>query len=107
MTQLNTPYPATAYLTGFLRQHAARLGFEVRQADPALELFLRLYCGAGLERVVAALRGHGGGGRKRGKAAVATPPAVASFLGRAEQYVDTVDAAIAFLQGRDPELALR
>ena len=26
MTQLNTPYPATAYLTGFLRQHAARRG---------------------------------------------------------------------------------
>ena len=24
MTQLNTPYPATAYLTGFLRQHAER-----------------------------------------------------------------------------------
>ena len=23
MTQLNTPYPATAYLTGCLRQHAA------------------------------------------------------------------------------------
>ena len=37
MTQLNTPYPATAYLTGFLRLHEARLGFTVTQADPALE----------------------------------------------------------------------
>ena len=39
MTQLNTPYPATAYLTGFLRQHEARLGVSVTQADPALDLF--------------------------------------------------------------------
>src|SRR5207244_753725 len=42
MTQLNTPYPATAYLTGFLRLHQARLGLEVEQADASLELFLRL-----------------------------------------------------------------
>ena len=37
MTQLNTPYPATAYLMGFLRQHATRLDLEVMQADAALE----------------------------------------------------------------------
>ena len=43
MIQLNTPYPATAYLTGFLRLHEERLGLVVAQADPALELFLRLY----------------------------------------------------------------
>ncbi|MCA1665768.1 MAG: hypothetical protein LC659_16115, partial [Myxococcales bacterium] len=55
MIQLNTPYPATAYLTGFLRLHEARLGLVVAQADPALELFLRLYCRAGLERVRDAL----------------------------------------------------
>jgi hypothetical protein len=48
MTQLNTPYPATAYLTGFLRQHEARLGLEVFQADAALELFLRVFSRAGL-----------------------------------------------------------
>ncbi len=84
MTQLNTPYPATAYLTGFLRQHQARLGVSVSQADPALELFLRIFSRSGLERVNARLR------RKL----------------RAE-YVDTVDAAVRFLQGRDPGLALR
>src|SRR5258707_1294592 len=55
MIQLNTSYPATAYLTGFLRQHEARLGFTVSQADPAIELFLRLFCRAGLERVVGEL----------------------------------------------------
>src|SRR5262247_3564606 len=51
MTQLNTPYPATAYLTGFLRQHEARLGLEVCQADAALELFLRVFSRAGLVSV--------------------------------------------------------
>src|SRR6476620_5905620 len=96
MTQLNTPYPATAYLTGFLRQHQARLGFEVAQADPALDLFLRLFSRDGLERVVREL------GRKRKRA-----PVVAAFVERAADYVDTVDAAIRFLQGRDPGLALR
>ena len=69
MTQLNTPYPATAYLTGFLRQHAARLGVDVTQADPALELFLRLFSRDGLDarrrraresRVAAARRARGG-----------------------------------------------
>jgi radical SAM superfamily enzyme YgiQ (UPF0313 family) len=52
MTQLNTPYPATAYLTGFLRQHEARLGLEVCQADAALELFLRVFSRAGLQQVL-------------------------------------------------------
>jgi radical SAM superfamily enzyme YgiQ (UPF0313 family) len=52
MTQLNTPYPATAYLTGFLRQHEARLGLAVSQADAALELFLRVFSRPGLQRVL-------------------------------------------------------
>ena len=52
MTQLNTPYPATAYLTGFLRLHEARLGLEVTQADAALELFLRVFSRAGIQRVL-------------------------------------------------------
>ncbi len=103
MIQLNTPYPATAYLTGFLRLHAARLGFSVAQADPALELFLRLVSRAGLAHVLADLRG-----RARGKRARASmPPAIASFLEHGEAYVDTVDAVVRFLQGGDPGLALR
>jgi radical SAM superfamily enzyme YgiQ (UPF0313 family) len=97
MTQLNTPYPATAYLTGFLRLHEARLGLEVSQADPALELFLRLFSRAGLSQVTATLRARRG----------ARPKTVASFLEHADTYLDTVEAAVRFLQGRDPELALR
>jgi radical SAM superfamily enzyme YgiQ (UPF0313 family) len=98
MTQLNTPYPATAYLTGFLRQHESRLGIEVVQADPALELFLRVFSRDGIGRVLADLE-------RRSDDDVS--PSVAHFSACAQLYVDTVDAVIRFLQGRDPSLSLR
>jgi radical SAM superfamily enzyme YgiQ (UPF0313 family) len=101
MTQLNTPYPATAYLTGFLRQHEARLGLSVRQADPALELFLRLCSRTGLERVLAVFAEAG---RTRGRR---PSGAVVNLMDRADEYLATVDATVRFLQGRDPGLALR
>lgn len=94
MTQLNTPYPATAYLTGFLRQHQERLGLEVAQADAAIELFLRVFSRAGIQRVVDELARKG-------------PPELAAFVEHGAEYVDTVDAVVRFLQGRDPGLALR
>jgi radical SAM superfamily enzyme YgiQ (UPF0313 family) len=97
MVQLNTPYPATAYLAGFLRQHADALGLEIAQADPALELFLRLYSRAGLGRVQAALAGAGR----------STSPSVTSFAQQAARYVETVEAVVGFLQGRAPKLAAR
>ena len=43
MTQLNTPYPSTAYLTGFLRSR----GIDAVQEDLALKLVLRLLSPAG------------------------------------------------------------
>ena len=108
MTQLNTPYPATAYLRGFLLQHAARLDLEVAQADPAIELFCALFSRAGLtalgERLAARF---GGGGGKKARRGNALDPSVAHFLAERERYVATVDAAVRFLQGRDPSLALR
>jgi radical SAM superfamily enzyme YgiQ (UPF0313 family) len=101
MVQLNTPYPATAYLTGFLRRHAGELGLEVAQADPALELFLRLFSRPGLARVRDEIAA------RRPAARRAMGASVAAFLENAERYLETVDAAIAFLQGRDPNLAAR
>jgi radical SAM superfamily enzyme YgiQ (UPF0313 family) len=101
MTQLNTPYPATAYLTGFLRQHAAAHDLDVRQADPAIELFLRVFSRDGLTAIAEELASRVDDGDDE-------PPAtIAHFLEHAQQYVDTVDAVIAFLQGRDPALAMR
>ncbi|HET7132792.1 MAG TPA: radical SAM protein, partial [Gammaproteobacteria bacterium] len=103
MTQLNTPYPATAYLTGFLRLHAGDLGLEVAQADASLELFLRLFSAPLVARLAEELRG-----RARTVArGTPMPPSIAHFLARPERYVDTVEPAIRFLQRRDPSLALR
>jgi radical SAM superfamily enzyme YgiQ (UPF0313 family) len=103
MTQLNTPYPATAYLSGFLAGHAARLGLEVSQADPALTLFLRLFSPAGLE----AVRGELLRRARRAGAMATMPRSVAHFLGEADAYAITIAPVIRFLQGRDPSLALR
>jgi radical SAM superfamily enzyme YgiQ (UPF0313 family) len=96
MTQLNTPYPATAYLTGCLRKHAPQV--EVEQADFSIELFLRLFCREGLGEVRGLLAG-----RRRSRA---TPP-VAHFLAHGDDYLALVEPVIHFLQGRDPTLAMR
>lgn len=95
MIQLNTPYPATAYLTGFLRQH----GHDVRQADPAIELFLAVFSSDGLRLIADHLADI--------DTDEAPPPAIAHFLAHADRYIATIDAVIAFLQGKDPSLAMR
>ena len=103
MTQLNTPYPATAYLSGFLRLHAADLGLEVAQADASLALFLRLFSNRGLARMAQVLRQRARTAARRAR----TPPAIAHFLRHAPRYGETVEPVIRFLQHRDPSLALR
>ena len=94
MTQLNTPYPSTAYLTGFLRSR----GIDAVQEDLALALVLRLFSRDGLLQI----REH----------IEALTPAqrscrVEAFLEQFDRYRLTVDAAIGFLQGRDPTVEHR
>jgi len=103
MIQLNTPYPATAYLCGFLRQHAQPLDLQVTQADASIELFLRLFSAPWLGRMAEELQRRARAGGRR----AAMPPAIAHFLQHAPRYLDTVEPAIRFLQRRDPSLALR
>ena len=103
MVQLNTPYPATAYLMGFLRMHATDLGLELAQADASLTLFLRLFSGPLIARMAHELRRRA---RARGKS-VPIPPSIAHFLNHAERYIDTVEPTVRFLQHRNPSLALR
>ena len=103
MIQLNTPYPATAYLTGFLRLHAKELGLEVTQTDASITLFLRLFSAPLVSRMAEELRRRAKAAGKR----AAVPPAIAHFLNFAERYADTVEPAIRFLQRRDPSLAFR
>src|SRR6202051_4476204 len=87
MTQLNTPYPATAYLTGFLRGR----GYDVVQADPGLDWVLRLLSPASILSMAAALKPM----RKK-------PPAVAHLVGNAEVIAAQIGPVLAFLQGKDP-----
>ncbi|MBL8350169.1 MAG: radical SAM protein [Burkholderiaceae bacterium] len=94
MTQLNTPYPSTAYLTGFLRSR----GIHAAQADLALGLALRLLSADGLRAVRETIEALGAAQRT---------PRLAGFADRFEAYAVTIGPAIAFLQGRDPTLAHR
>ncbi len=94
MTQLNTPYPSTAYLTGFLRSR----GFEAVQEDLALALVLRLLSREGLAQVAAAVD--------------LLPSAqltqtIEAFVEQRTRYFATIEPLIAFLQGRDSTLAHR
>ena len=94
MTQLNTPYPSTAYLTGFLRSR----GVAAFQEDLALALVLRLLSPEGLRTVAA---------RVEALPEARRSPAVQSFAAQQERYLATIGPAIAFLQGRDATLAHR
>jgi Radical SAM superfamily len=58
-TQLNTPYPATAYLAGFLRSR----DYPVSQADLSIETFLALFSRPGLGRLFDAIRSIISGGQ--------------------------------------------
>lgn len=93
MTQLNTPYPSTAYLTGFLRSR----GIAAVQEDLALALVLRLFSRAGLAAVRARIEAAPGRPSRR----------LRSFLAQFDRYEATVEPVVAFLQGRDSTLAHR
>ncbi len=94
MTQLNTPYPSTAYLTGFLRSR----GVDAVQEDLALALVLKLFSTEGL----LAIRECSEAMPKRKRS-----PIVNRFHRQSNLYLSTITPTIAFLQGRDPTLAHR
>ena len=94
MTQLNTPYPSTAYLTGFLRGQ----GVDAVQADLALALALRLLSPTGLaamQQQIAAV--------PQGERTVR----VHAFAEQYPRYAATIGPVIRFLQGHDATLAHR
>jgi radical SAM superfamily enzyme YgiQ (UPF0313 family) len=94
LTQLNTPYPSTAYLTGFLRSR----GVAATQEDLALALVLRLLSREGLLAVRECI------------SALPLPqrtPRVQAFDRAFDRYLATIECAVAFLQGRDPSIGHR
>ncbi len=84
--QLNTPYPATPFLTGFLRQQ----GFQTAQHDLSLMLALRIFSRPGLEAVFTALKNR-------------RPANIPNhFIQNRQAYLDAIDPVIRFLQSNAP-----
>ncbi len=92
MTQLNTPYPSTAYITGFLRKQ----GVDAVQADIALGLVLKLFSPEGLDRIAAEIEQY-----------EEVTERVALFMDQFSRYRGTIAPTIRFLQGGDSTLAHR
>ena len=86
-TQLNTPYPATAYLKGFLHRN----GIEAAQADLGIETIDRMFSSQGLADMF--------------DVAAATSPVASDFLLQRDRCVVTIDPVMRFLRGNDPTLA--
>lgn len=94
MTQLNTPYPSTAYITGFLRSR----GIDAVQEDLALALVLSFFTPEGMTEIrVEALRIP-----EENRSA-----SVNFFLDHFDSYQTTISPVIHFLQGRDSTLSHR
>ena len=94
MTQLNTPYPSTAYLTGFLRSR----GVDAVQEDLALALVLSFFTPDGLSEIYE---------QALSIAEEERSASVNFFLDYFESYQSTISPVIAFLQGRDSTLSHR
>ncbi|HJN74530.1 MAG TPA: radical SAM protein [Myxococcota bacterium] len=84
LSQLNTPYPSTAYLAAFLRDH----GVACVQRDLGLELALRLFSREGLTRIFEALPED-------------LPEPAWRALSMREQHLEVVEPLVRFLQGLD------
>lgn len=93
LTQLNTPYPSTAYLTGFLQSR----NIDAEQADLGIEMVLRLFSRAGLTRVFAEIR----------KQDADLPPEAIAMLAMEQAYLAQIEPVVSFLQGKNPGAAAR
>lgn len=90
-TQLNTPYPATAYLKGFLNTQ----DIESQQADIAIETILALFSRKGLSSLFELVE----------KVDAEFSSNVHRILSLKPRYLKTIDDTIGFLQGQQPTLA--
>lgn len=93
LTQLNTPYPATAYLKGFLNT----LNYTTFQADLSIELMLKIFSRKGLEEIFDKVE----------KNAQELTFSQNRILILKDSYKSTVEPVIKFLQGKDSTLATR
>jgi len=92
-TQLNTPYPATAYLKGFLNTKQ----IDSFQMDLGIEVILQLFSKEGLNNVFCHIEGS--------IDANTTTSNSQRIYSLREEYIKTIDNVITFLQGKNPSLA--
>ena len=90
-TQLNTPYPATAYLKGFLNTR----NITSFQADLGIEVILALFSKHGLQQLFAQISND----------AKPLSENALRIIALQDDYIHTIDAVISFLQDKDPTLA--
>lgn len=92
-TQLNTPYPATAYLKGYLNT----ISVDSAQMDLGIELILELFSKQGLTSVFDEIEQND----------FELSENAARIYRLKSSYLQTIDAVIAFLQDKNPTLAYR
>lgn len=90
-TQLNTPYPATAYLKGFL----GTKGYESLQADLGIEVILEIFSQQGLRQLFDTLEDSD----------VALSDNAYRIHALRDTYISTIEPVIRFLQHKNPTLA--
>jgi hypothetical protein len=90
-TQLNTPYPSTAYLKGFLDSIAV----PASQADLGIEVILELFSSKGLQKLFERVASNGQPDSENCQRIIALK----------KDYITTIDLVIAFLQHKNPTLA--
>jgi radical SAM superfamily enzyme YgiQ (UPF0313 family) len=90
-TQLNTPYPATAYLKGFLNTK----GIASAQADLGIDVILKLFSEKGISDIFSKVE----------LSAVALSPNSKRITSLKDQYIQSIEHVISFLQGNNPTLA--
>jgi hypothetical protein len=90
-TQLNTPYPATAYLKGFFNTK----GIATVQADFGIEVTLALFCKVGLEKLFNTIE-------QKDLVLSANSERIVALK---DTYINTIDNVMLFLQGKLPTLA--
>ena len=90
-TQLNTPYPATAYLKGFFNTK----GIGSVQADLGIEVILALFNKEGFEQLFETIESK----------QIDLSDNCKRILALKDKYIHTIDAVILFLQGKQNTLA--
>ncbi|MFC5684518.1 B12-binding domain-containing radical SAM protein [Flavobacterium sp. MAHUQ-51] len=90
-TQLNTPYPATAYIKGFLNTK----NIESVQADLGIEVILKIFSKEGLQDLFKSINHQPSTDNSK------------RIIALQDEYIKTIDSVISFLQGKNPTLALQ